>query len=50
MVYSPEMKSFLGAEEHDKVMGLLFVGYPEIDWPRKTPRKPIEYFTQWVED
>lgn len=47
-IYSPEMHQFLGLNPNDKVLGLLFVGYPENDWPRKTPRRPIEYFTEWV--
>ncbi|MBD78464.1 MAG: nitroreductase [Crocinitomicaceae bacterium] len=48
-VYSPEMKVALGYDENDSVLGLLYVGYPEREWPRKTPRKPIEYFTTWVD-
>jgi nitroreductase len=49
MTYSDEMKSFLQLKDADKVLGLLYVGYPAIDWPRKTPRKPIEYFAKWVD-
>jgi len=48
MIYSDEMKNFLNLNSEDEVLGFLFVGYPERDWPRKTPRKPIEYFTKWV--
>jgi nitroreductase len=50
MTYTDEMRSFLGHDVGDKVLGLIYLGYPEGNWPRKTPRKPIEYFTQWVED
>lgn len=49
LVYSDEMKTFLGLSEKDLVLGLVYIGYPEGDWPRKTPRRPIEYFTNWVE-
>ncbi len=47
MTYSDEMKSYIGLEKDGQVLGQLFLGYPAIDWPRKTPRKPIEYFTDW---
>ncbi|MCB0480317.1 MAG: nitroreductase [Flavobacteriales bacterium] len=50
MAYSPEMKTYLGLGENDKVMGMLFIGYPEIEWPRKTPRRPIEYFSKFIEE
>ncbi|UTW62691.1 nitroreductase [bacterium SCSIO 12741] len=49
LTYRDELKEFLNLEESDKVMGTIYVGYPDIDWPRKTPRKPIEYFTHWEE-
>lgn len=47
MTFSDEMKSYVGLEQEDQVLGQLFLGYPAIEWPRKTPRKPIEYFTEW---
>lgn len=48
LTYKPAMREFIGLGENDKVLGLLHVGYPAKEWPRKTPRKPIEYFTDWV--
>lgn len=46
LIYTDEMKEFLGLAEKDKCMGLFYIGYPEIDWP-KSHRKPIEYNTEW---
>ncbi len=50
MTYSEEMKAFVGLEKEDQLLGQLFIGYPAVDWPRKRPRKPIEYFTDWRMD
>lgn len=49
LTFHPKMKEFLGLSEADKVMGLLFVGYPAIEWPRKTQRKPIEYYSEFID-
>jgi nitroreductase len=46
-VYSEEMKRFLGLKEKDKCLGLFFLGYPSIEWP-KSHRKPVEYVTEWI--
>lgn len=50
LTYTQELKDYLGLEEEDQCMGFLYIGYPDIDWPKETPRKPVEYFTEWVED
>ncbi|MBL4651621.1 MAG: nitroreductase [Flavobacteriales bacterium] len=47
LTYSEEMKTFLGLKKKDKCLGLFYIGYPDIEWP-KGQRKPIEYFTEWV--
>ena len=47
MTFSEEMKLHVGLEAEDQVLGQLFLGYPAGEWPRKTPRKPMEYFTDW---
>lgn len=47
MTYSDEMKEYVGLDKEDQILGQLFLGYPANEWPRKTPRKPIEYFTDW---
>lgn len=51
LIYTPEMNAFLGLGENDKCLSLFYVGYPkpDFDWP-KGHRKPIEYFTTWVNE
>ncbi len=46
IMHSAEMNSFLSIGEKDKCIGLFYLGYPAIDWP-KSHRKPIEYLTRW---
>ena len=48
-VYTSEMNQFLGICENDKCLGLFYIGYPAIEWP-KAHRKPIEYVTTWRQD
>ncbi len=43
---SAEMKDFLNLGEKDRCLGLFYVGYPSVEWP-KGQRKPIEYITEW---
>lgn len=47
VVYTEEMKSFLGLGAEDKCLGLFYIGYPSVDWP-KSHRKPMEYVTEWI--
>lgn len=49
IIYLPEMTKFLGLEEQDKCLGLFYIGYPEIEWP-KAHRKPLEYVTKWISE
>lgn len=46
LMYTQEMNDFLSLPKGEKCLGLFYVGYPSIDWP-KGQRKPIEYLTQW---
>ena len=46
LVYGEPMKEFLGLGEKDRCLGLFYLGYPAIDWP-KGQRKPQEYFVDW---
>ena len=46
IIYSKEMNSYLNLREQDKCLGILYLGYTTIDWPRGQ-RKPIEYLTDW---
>ena len=48
IIYTLEMNKFLKLKPEDKCLGVLYVGYPSIDWP-KGQRKPIEYLTEWNE-
>jgi nitroreductase len=47
LIYTPEINDFLGLGEKDKCLGLFYIGYPSIDWP-KAHRKPLEYVTEWI--
>lgn len=47
LIYSSEMNDFLGLGEKDKCLGLFYIGYPDIEWP-KAHRKPLEYTTEWI--
>jgi nitroreductase len=49
MTYTGQMKAFMGLGEKDRFLGQLFLGYPKEEWPKKTRRKPQEYFSEWVE-
>ncbi len=46
--YTSEMKEYLGLSENDKCLGFFHVGYPDIEWPRKTPRKKRNEITEWI--
>lgn len=47
LIYTPQMNAFLGLGEKDKCLGLFYMGYPSIEWP-KAHRKPLEYSTEWI--
>ncbi|NNE55545.1 MAG: nitroreductase [Flavobacteriales bacterium] len=47
--YTQEMVELLGLGEKDECLGLFYMGYPEIEWP-KSHRRPLEYVTEWVSD
>lgn len=46
LIYTKEMNDFLSLGEKDKCLGLFYIGYPAIEWP-KSHRKPLEYTTEW---
>ncbi len=46
-IYTEAMNDFLGLNNKDKCLGIIYIGYPNEEWP-KGQRKPIEYFTQWI--
>lgn len=43
---SDEMRKFIGLSEKDRALGLFFIGYPAIEWP-KGYRKPIDQLVAW---
>jgi len=45
-LYTGDCNEFFGFSAEGKVMGILYLGYPEIDWPTGQ-RRPIEYVTDW---
>jgi nitroreductase len=47
VIYSDAMNQFLKLEAKDKCLGIIYLGYPENEWP-KGQRKPIEYCTEWI--
>ncbi|MEM9023284.1 MAG: nitroreductase [Bacteroidota bacterium] len=49
LTYKPEMKTFLGLAEADSCLGFVYLGYPDVDWPRGQ-RRPPEYYSDWVEE
>jgi len=48
LTYTQHAKDFLELGEKDRFMGFLYLGYPEGEWPKKTRRRPQEYYTTWV--
>lgn len=46
IIHTPAMNHLLDLGENDKCVGLFYVGYPAVEWP-KGQRKPIEYVTTW---
>ena len=48
VIYTPEMNEILKIRDQDKCMGIIYLGYPNEDWP-KGQRKPIEYVTEWYD-
>ena len=47
LIYSNDMNHFLKLNPKDKCLGLFYIGYPSIEWP-KAHRKPLEYTTEWI--
>jgi nitroreductase len=46
MVKTKQFRAFIPLTEQQVCIGLFYLGYPEIEWP-KGQRKPIEYVTTW---
>lgn len=48
-LYTREFADYLGLSENGQCVGLFFMGYPAIEWP-KSHRKPLEYVTKWIDE
>ncbi len=46
IISAPQMNEFFNIEPDDKCLGIFYMGYPAIEWP-KGQRKPLEYVTEW---
>jgi nitroreductase len=44
----PECHHFLELKPGDRCLGLIYVGYPEGEWPEQH-RRPLEYSTKWID-
>jgi nitroreductase len=49
LIYDQKMNEFLGIGAKDKCLGLFYIGYPSVEWP-KSHRKPLEYTTEWINE
>lgn len=48
VTYTDELKAHFGLGEEDQVVGQIYLGYVDGDWP-KGQRRPLEYLTDWNE-
>lgn len=48
LIHHARFHDFLGLKPGDRCLGLLYVGYPEVEWPTQH-RKPLEFVTTWNE-
>jgi nitroreductase len=48
-ICSDQLRSDLGLESDDRVLGLFYLGYPASDWPSGT-RSPIENKVVWTNE
>lgn len=49
IAHYPELKPFLKLDENDKIIGLVYIGYPKKDFDIKAVRTPIENKTIWFD-
>jgi nitroreductase len=47
IAHDPELKQYLKLEEHDKVIGIVYIGYPKQEYNIKAQRVPAEEKTIW---
>ena len=49
VTYRDEMRDWLELDEDDKVLGFVYIGYTNKEWP-KGHRRPLEYVTEWIDE
>ena len=49
IAHDPELKPYLKLEEQDKVIGIVYIGYPKQEYNIKAQRIPAEEKTIWFE-
>jgi len=49
MMYTEEFANYFGMKSPDRVLGLVYLGYPKAEWPRGQ-RKPIDQCTKWIDE
>lgn len=45
----PGIHAIAERDDMDRILGVLYLGYPEVEWP-KGQRRPTEYFTHWINE
>jgi len=48
-IYTHHANHAFNLENEDKLLGLMYFGYPDVEWP-KGHRKPLEYVTEWINE
>ena len=48
-LYRSEANEEFGFKSDDKILGLIYLGYPSGEWP-KSHRKPLEFVTEWIDE
>ena len=47
-MYKPETNRFLGLQGEDKCVAFFYLGYPDMDWPKRQ-RNSFESVTEWLD-
>lgn len=47
---TPEMHDFLHLANNERCMGFFYLGYPALDWPKKTERMERRSIMEWIEE
>lgn len=48
-IYEPDAAEAFGLESDDRMMGLIYLGHPQGEWP-KSRRKPLEDVVEWADN